>query len=398
MPRFEYEAIDSEGQRTAGAIEADSRMLATVKLREQGLHLQTLKEQQVVRGPVRERPAEVEHSLLYPLRPVARQQLADLYMQLAELLAAGVGIYEATESLQGRVDKRVGRILTEISPKLAAGQDISGSLAKYPQIFPAHVRAMLRAGETSGNLDQACAAIAEQYDEEHQLHQKLRLPKMYYSLVLVFCILVPTFPWIISRGFSWYLHQLVTVLLPIIGGLIALLLIGKVVLAIPRVKGLVDDIVFRLPWLAPFGMRGARARMLQTMYILTRSGGDLPTAVNLAGEASGVRPMAAELHIAAAQIREQVPVMEALAHCAALSERVKGALATAEQTGLYEEALGRLAEAAANERRNSIDTVTTSSKLVFLLLTAVPVAIAAAIGYRAIYDAIWQQVFGEPLG
>ncbi len=391
MPRFEYEAIDPDGQAQAGTIEADSRMLATVKLRERGLHLQTLREQQVGRLAMGDAPAEVERSLFYPLHPVPLPRLADLYAQLAELLEAGVGIYEATESLQGRVGRRLERILVEISPKLGAGEALSGNLGKYPQIFPAHVRAMLRAGETSGNLDQACAAIAEQYDQEHELHQKLRLPKMYYGLVLIFCILVPTLPWIISRGFSWYLHQLGTVLLPIIGGLIALLLIGKVVLAIPRVKGVVDDIVFRLPFLAPFGMRAARARMLQTMYILTRSGVDLPTAVNLAGEAAGVRPMAAQLRIAAAKMRERVPVMQALGHCDALSDPVKGALATAEQTGLYEEALGRLAEAAANERRNVINNIVTGSMLTFLAFTAVPVVIAVYIGYRAYFDAIFER-------
>ncbi len=391
MPQFEYEAIDPDGQAQAGTVEADSRMLAAVKLRERGLHLQTLKEQRLGRLATDERPEDVEYSVFYPLSPVAPHRLAELYAQLAELLEAGVGIYEATESLQGRVDKRLARILEEISPQLSAGGELSELMARYPQIFPVHVRAMLSAGETSGNLDQACAAIAAHYDEEHQLHQKLRLPKIYYGLVLIFCILVPTFPWIISRGLSWYLHQLAVVLVPVIAGLIAMLLIGKVVLAMPHVKAVVDDIVFRLPWLAPFGMRAARARTLQTLYILTRAGVDLPVSVNLAGQAAGVRPMRAELRIAAARIREQIPVTQALADCRGLSDQVKGALATAEQTGLYEEALGRLTEAAVSERRNVINRLVIGSMLTFLAFTAVPVAIAVYFGYSAYVDAIMER-------
>ncbi len=391
MSRFEYEAIDSDGQPVSGAIEADSRMMATVKLREQGLHIQTLKEESLGHLAADEKPDTVERSVFYPLHPISAGRLANLYAQLAELLEAGVGIHEAVQALTGRVGRRLARILTEVSPKLSAGEDLSGILAKYPQIFPADVRAMLQAGEISGNLDQACAAIAAQCDEEHDLRRKLCLPRIYYGLVLVVCILIVPFPGIISRGFSWYVGLLVTVLLPIIAGLIALVLIVKVVAAIPWVKGVVDDVIFALPWLAPFAMRGARARMLQTLYILMRTGVDMPTSLNLAAQASGLRPMEAQLRIAAAKIREEVPVMQALADCSGLSDRTKGALATAQQSGLYEEALARLAEAAATERRNVINKVLIGSLVGSVVFAAVPVAVAVYFGYRAYIESIFER-------
>ncbi len=337
MPKFEYQATDSEGRPVAEVIEAESRMVAAVKLRQQGLDIKTLEQKS-------EQPPSAQYSPFYPLHPVSARRISDFYAQLAELLEAGVPIHEAAESLKDRVDQRLQGILSEVSPKLGAGQDASEILAKYPQIFPGHIRAMLKAGETSGNLDQICAAIAGQYEEEHDLRQKMRLPQIYYGLVMIAAILIAPFPWIIARGFSWYVELFLTVLLPIIVGAVVLVQTARVGAAIPRVKELLDDVIGALPWLAPFGMRAARARFLQTMYVMTRSGGDLPTSLNLAAQAAGIRPMDAQLRIAAAKIREQVPVAQALADCKALTDREKSALATAQQTGLYEEALRRLSE------------------------------------------------------
>ena len=82
---------------------------------------------------------------------------------------------------------------------------------------------------------------------------------------------------------------------------------------------------------------------------------------------------------------------EASPDCRGLSDQVKGALATAEQTGLYEEALGRLTEAAVNERRNVINKLVIGSMLTFLGFTAVPVAIAVYFGYSAYIDAILER-------
>jgi len=86
--------------------------------------------------------------------------------------------------------------------------------------------------------------------------------------------------------------------------------------------------------------------------------------------------MDAQLRIAAARIREQVPVEQALADCKALTNREKSALATAQQTGLYEEALRRLSEAATVERRTVINKILTGSVVSFLIFTAIPVIIA----------------------
>jgi len=384
MPKFEYQATDSEGRPITDVIEAESRMMAAVKLRQQGLDIQRLEQKS-------EQAAQAQYSPLYPLRPIPARRLCDFYAQLAELLEAGVPIYEATESLKGRVDLRLARILAEVSPKLGAGQDVSEILAKYPQIFPGHIRAMLKAGETSGNLDQICAAIARQYEEEHDLRQKLRLPQMYYGLVMVAAILIAPFPWIITRGFSWYVDLFLTVLLPIIVGAVILVETARVVAAIPRVKDLLDDVIYALPWLAPFRIRAARARILQTMYIMTRSGGDLPTSLNLAAQAAGIRPMDAQLRIAAARIREQVPVEQALADCKALTNREKSALSTAQQTGLYEEALRRLSEAATVERRTVINKILTGSVVSFLIFTAIPVIIALYFAYSAYFEAIFER-------
>ena len=350
MPLYQYESITPEGEQKSGTIEAPSRMLANLKLREQGLRVRTLVEARTAPSTEASRTQKVQYSPWYPLRPVGPGPLADFYAQLSQLLRAGVTIHDAAHALQGRVHPRLRKVLREVTPALAEGESLTENLAKCPQIFPAHVLAMVQVGETSGNLDEICEVIASQYDEELRLQRMLLLPKVYYGIVLLFCILIPTFPWMISRGFSWYLHQLLTVLIPVIMGLIVLLLLGKVVLAVPAIKTVTDDLIYRLPFLAPFGLRAARARLLTSLHVLMRAGVDLPTAINSAAPTVGVRPMQAQLQIAAERIRAQEEVPKALQDCSALSDQAKAALSTAQQSGLYEQALHRLAERAVDER------------------------------------------------
>jgi len=392
MPLYKYEGTTPEDEPKSGTVEAPSRMIATVKLRQAGLRIHTLAEVPSSVGRAdQDRRDKVQYSPWYPLKPVPSGALSDFYAQLHELLSAGVSIHDSVDALQGRVHPRLRPVMQDLVPAIAAGEGATENLAKYPQIFPAHVQAMLKVGETAGNLDEIASVLAQQYDEEHRLAQMLLLPKMYYGLVLIFCILIPTFPWIISRGFSWYLHELITVLIPIIAVIIALLLLGKVVLGTPAGKSLTDDIVYRLPWLSLFAMRAAHTRVLSSLHILMRAGVDLPTALELVAPASGLRPMHAELDVAAKRIREQVPVSVALGQCGALSDRAKAALGTAEQSGLYEEALARLAGRVAEERQASIKKIATLGTLGATVITAVLVGIAVYFGFSAYINAILER-------
>ncbi len=396
MPLYKYEGTTPEGEPKSGTVQAPSRMLATVKLRQKGLHIRSLVEMPDSGASVGQHQRDkVEYSLWYPIRPGPPSALADFYAQLHELLAAGVTIHDSADVLAGRVHPRLRKVMQELAPALAAGEGLAENLVKYPQIFPTHVRAMVKVGETAGNLDEISSVLAGQYDEEHRLAQMLLLPKIYYGIVLVFCILVPTFPWIISRGFSWYLHQLLTLLGPAILGIIVLILLGKVVRAAPLGKSLADDISYRLPWLAPFGMRAARVRLLTSLHILMRAGVDLPTAMDLTAPATGLRPMQTELQIAAERMRQQVPVAQALQECGALSDRAKAALGTAQQSGLYEQALKRLADSAAEARRAAIQKIATVGTVSSLIVTAVLVGIAAFIGSLTYFNAVFEA--GEKL-
>lgn len=393
MPLYRYEGTTPEGEQKLGIIEAPSRMIGIVNLRRGGLHVRRLVEARGGRGPEGPLgPDKVRASLWYPLRPVPPGALADFYAQLGQLLRAGVSVHEAAHALQGRVHPRLGKVLEEVTPTLGAGEGLSPNLAQYPQIFPDHVRAMLQVGETSGNLDQLCTAISSQYDDEEWIRLRLKLPKIYYGIVLALALLVLTFPWMISRGFGWYLHQFLTILLPILVGIAVLIMAGKAVVARPTGKAVADDIICRLPFLAPFGLRAARARLLTCLHVLMRAGVDLTSALNLAAPAVGLRPMQVQLQIAAERIEEQEPVARALQDCGALSEREKAALSTAQQSGLYEEALERLATIAVEQRSAIKQTIATGAVVGPLAIVAIVAGAAIIIAWLNYYGALFDRI------
>jgi len=392
MPIYRYEGTTPDGDQITGTIPAPSRMLATVKLRQKGLSIHRLVPVDNG-GEQRTQPTvnKVHQSPWYPLRPISLGALGNFYAQLHELLRAGVSLHDSATALQTRVHPRLRKVLEEVAPALAEGEGLAENLAKYPQIFPAHVRAMVKVGETAGNLDEICATLSSQYDDEQRLAQMLLLPKLYYGIVLLFCILIPTFPWMISRGLSWYFHQLITILIPVIAAILMVILLVKVLRGYPAAKGLTDDITWRLPWLAPFGSRAARARMLSSLHILMRAGVDLPTAMELAAPASGLRPMKSQMQIAAQRIKQQVPVAMVLEECSAFGDREKNALLTAQQSGLYENALESLAQRAVEERESAIQKIAVVGMSGSGVIAAVVVGIALYFGYSNYVSAILER-------
>lgn len=383
MPQFDYQAQSRGGERVSGTVSAADAHDAARALRDQGLF------------PVRLAPVGVSPwgaSAIHHLRPVSPANLAQFFTQLASLLRGGLNAHDALDELSALVgDRRLGRVAGEISARAAEGVGLAEEFARYPAIFPRHVTGFVAAGEELGELPAMLQELAEQYQTEARLEGRLRWLRLYYGAVLVLALLVVPFPWMVSRGLSWYAGILLTRLLPILAGAVALIFAARLLNANPTAAEVRSRALFALPLLGGLARWSAVARFLRTLNLSQRAGVTFHRALELAGDATGSEAMRRSAVGAAADVRAGSGLDEAVAKVRFLPRRIQQMMMGAERTGELERRLDAAAAYAIEQREASVNAISSGAAVTALLGSAVVVLIALAAAWRNFYAALLER-------
>jgi type IV pilus assembly protein PilC len=406
IPIFLYRARTENGAQVTGYIEVPSKAVATVRLRQQGLWIESLVEARpgAARG-IRSEGAgtaeaqaprgggEIRWSPLYGLWPVSSGALGNFFEQLAGLYRAGVGMETIMGDLAGRLGSlRLEAVVRTFLPRIGQGETLSACLRSYPQVFSAGTVGLVKVGETTGNLDAIARDLADEYYAEQRVWWWLLGPRLYFAVVLILAALVESFPWFISKGLPWWFDHVVHHVVPWVGLVVAALLLYRVLWHLPPLFGLKEWLALHLPIWSTLTRRTALARFIRSVEICVRAGIEFPEAVALSAESTGNRWMTRRLARSAQLLREGVPLDEALAQARALSPSDLGILSSAARGGTFDETLPRLAQQLKESRNTLIRTLRVGGLVFAYLMVGTVVAIAAGRGYLAVMQAQMDKV------
>jgi type IV pilus assembly protein PilC len=101
------------------------------------------------------------------------------------ILKAGLSLGQALSAIKEQTpNKRLKKILTEVTEKVNKGQTFSDSLKNYQKIFNELFISMVASGEVSGNLEEVLKQLHHQLKREHELVSKVR-GAMIYPVIVV---------------------------------------------------------------------------------------------------------------------------------------------------------------------------------------------------------------------
>lgn len=386
MPVFVYQARDKSGARCRGTMEALNSATVAARLREQGLRPTRIREAAADTAPW-------ASGFRHALRPVPEAHLAQFFTQLAGLLRSGMNIYEAMTHLVAQLgDTRLARVAREMAPRLAEGDGLADNLARYPLLFPAHVPAMVRAGEQFGALPEVLESLAEQLTTEAAISSRLRWVRWYYSAVLVFAVLVAPFPLMIARGIAWYGRLAFSILLPGLLGAFILLWVLRGVLNLPAFAGIRLIALCSLPLFGSVARWGALSRLLETLQIAQRAGVTFDQGLEMAGLATGHPHMIDTAHTAAARLRQGASVDEALNDRRLLPAQAREMLVSGARAGRLETSITAATQWAQERRDSAVAAVTGAAVGAALILSALMTLVALAIAWRNYYSALFERI------
>ena len=135
MPAFEYTALDSNGKKVIGILDADSPKSVRSNLRKQGLFPTEVQEQKSGRN-TSGKGINIQIDFSKFFQRVSAQELAEITSQMETLLRTSVELSETLEILKDQTDNPMLKLaLTEIRDDVRKGVSLSQSMEKHPKIF-----------------------------------------------------------------------------------------------------------------------------------------------------------------------------------------------------------------------------------------------------------------------
>ncbi len=175
MTLFEYTARkDDSTEKEKGEIIADSIGEATKKIREQQMIPISIVEKTEKKG------------LSFKRTTVPLREKIIFTRQLSVMVKAGLPLVNALQALQRQSEnKYFQEVIEKLITEVRGGQTLSKVMEKYPKVFPEVYVAVIRAGESTGQLAEVLLTLAEQQEKQAELIAKVKGALMYPAIIMI---------------------------------------------------------------------------------------------------------------------------------------------------------------------------------------------------------------------
>jgi len=356
---FKYTAKSKEGKSVSGTLDAADRAAAISLLRKQELIIVSLDET-VKSGS----PFKLPFGMMGMKKKVKIDDLVIFSRQLATMVDAGIPLVSALDILGEQIEnKTFSAVVREIRNEVETGSSFSESLARHKTVFSQLFVNMVKAGETSGMLDEILDRVATYLEKTSALQRKVKTALVYPAVVsgmalaitlLLLLKVIPVFKGIFE-GFGAQLPRPTLILITISDALQKYFIFGAglaiglgfLLFRLVRTeKGRLkfDTLLLRLPVFGILFIKVAVSKFTRTLSTLIKSGVPILAALDIVGKTSGNKLVEKTIDNVRANVREGESVAEPLARSKIFPPMVTRMVSVGEQTGELEKMLSKIAD------------------------------------------------------
>lgn len=174
---FKYQAVDQQGNKRDGDIDAISIDVAINSLQRRGLIVAQIT------------PADQARNILEVnvtwFDRVSVKDIVIMSRQMATLFESQVSALRVFRLLAEEAgNKLLQRTLNMVADDIQGGSQISASLAKHPKVFSQFYINMVKAGEEAGKLDETFQFLADYMDRAYEVSSKAKNALIYPAFVV----------------------------------------------------------------------------------------------------------------------------------------------------------------------------------------------------------------------
>jgi general secretion pathway protein F len=395
MPAYRFEALDAAGKTQTGLLDGDNAKAVRSQLRARAL---VPLDVQLVESEATATAAA--GGSMMRRRVFSATMLAIWTRQLAGLVGAGLPLERALTALADEAeDPRQRELLAHLRAEVNGGSPFASALGNAPREFDDVYRAVVAAGEQSGQLGRVLEKLADDLEERQALKSRLVGATLYPAIVSVVAIVIVVFlvtyvvPQVaqVFAGSKKALPFLTSAMLALSaflrhwGWALLLALIGAGALLVmarrnEATRERLDAMVLTLPIVGRLARSYNAARFAGTLAMLAGSGVPILKALQAAAETLSNRAMRADALAALVQVREGAPLASALSS----KKRFPGLLSMfarlGEQTGELPVMLQRAAtQLGAEVQRRAMQMATILEPMLIVVMGAMVMVIVLAV-------------------
>ena len=182
MPNvYSYRARDMSGKVVRGQIQADDMNRAAELIRSRRMVILEL-------APGRTRKKEFP---LFKKKTIPLKEFAVFCRQMSTMTNAGVTIMSSISAIAAQAENPLlAEVLTDVGKELESGKTFSEACAKHKDFFPNIFISMVEAGEASGALDDVLGRMAEYFENQSEIREKVKSATTYPTFIGVAAVAV----------------------------------------------------------------------------------------------------------------------------------------------------------------------------------------------------------------
>lgn len=391
MPNvYSYRARDFAGMVIKGQIQADDMHRAAELLRTKKLTILEL-------APGR---TKKQSAFLFKKKTVPIKTFAVFCRQMATMVKAGVTIMSSISAIAAQSEiPLMAETLSDIGKELEGGKTFSEACLKHKEFFPNIFTSMVEAGEASGALDQVLERMADYFESQAEIRQKVKSATTYPSfiggmavvvVIVLMMTVIPSFAGIFSdqgmelpfitkflMAISDAMLKYFYIIFPALGlGIFLLLRWTKTT----KGRHTVQRLSLKIPKLGVLARNSAISRFCRSSSILVASGVPMIQALEIVARVvNNVEYSSAILH-ARRGVSEGMTLSQGLGGSQHFTPLVLHMLKVGEESGALDEMLSKVADFYEDEVKYTVDRLSSIIEpMMILFLAGIVGVIMAAI-------------------
>ncbi|MGP2471084.1 type II secretion system F family protein [Yersinia sp. 2540 StPb PI] len=343
MPVFKYVAINNDGVKIKGNIDAESMLAARNIIYQRRwclLKINVIKLNYFTR-------------VMKYFKTVNNEDLVLVTRQMSTLVNAAIPLDEVLAIIekQNKINA-MNSIIYDIRMKVIEGYSFSDSLSNFSNVFNPLYRSMITAGELSGHLGMVLSRLADHIEQTQKVKRKIGQTLIYpiililMSLGVIIILLSVVVPNIVeqfsleSSALPFSTQVLMTVsngiknnILTILMLISAALIVINRILKIKKMNELFEYYYLKIPLVGEMIIRLNISRYLRTLTILNGNDVDLIQAIKISNSALTNEYIKSQLKTTAKLINEGSSLSSCLTISRVFSPMIIHMIASGERTG-----------------------------------------------------------------
>lgn len=398
MRRFNYVAKDPKtGKIVKGAIQAETEHEAGRLLVDQGFVPESVQDE-----------SNNSNIIDKLTNRITSKDKVTFSRQFATLIGAGLPLANSLKTVAEQTQNREMRtIVEEILASVESGKSLSESFEKYPRVFDNVFIALIRAGESSGTLDEALNRIANQQEKDAAMLSKIRGAMVYPAIILVVIIAVLAFMMIMVvpevRGLYEDMHKELPGLTKFLVWLTdffanfwwlvlaVLVIIVWGIIQYKRTEGgrrFFDNMKLHIPLFKDLFLRLYMSRFARTTEMLLAVGVSMLDSIHIGMKAVNNVIIEEQLEKAAEEVKGGKSLSEALEGKPYVLSLVPQMANIGEQSGKIDEMLGRAATVYETELDERIAAISTMIEPILMVVMAAIIGVVLGGTLLPIYSLV----------